>query len=179
LSFKLAVDIGGTNTDAMSIDNKGNISLTKHPTNFKDLTASVIEDINQLNLDLKDAELIIHGTVIILNSLLQGKIGKTGLVTTEGFRDVLEIMRTNRPEELIFDIQQTKPTPLVPRYLRLEIPERINFMGHILRTLDKKKSEASIKTLKKYGAEAIAICLINSYTNDIHEKKPLHARNFF
>lgn len=171
LTFRLAVDIGGTFTDSVSIDGEGKIGLAKNPTNAEDLTAGVMENLKRLDLDLRNAELIAHGTVFILDSLLQRRVGKTGLITTEGFRDVLEIMRTNRPEELIFDIQQVKPTPFVPRRLRFEVPERLDFNGQILRALDEKRAEETIRALEREGVEAIAVCLLHSYANDIHEQK--------
>ena len=171
-TFALAVDIGGTFTDTLSIDDEGTIDLIKCPTDFQDLTLGVLGNINRLGLDLGQAERIAHGTVVILDSLLQRRVAKTGLVTTEGFRDVLEIMRTNRPEELIFDIQQQKPVAFVPRRLRFEIPERLDFRGRILRALDEEKAADCIRALKRQGVEAIAVCLLHSYANDVHDNKP-------
>jgi N-methylhydantoinase A len=169
-TFALAVDIGGTFTDTLSIDDDGTVDLVKCPTDFQDLTLGVLGNVDRLGLDLGQAERIAHGTVVILDSLLQRSVAKTGLITTEGFRDVLEIMRTNRPEELIFDIQQQKPVAFVPRRLRFEVPGRLDFRGRILRALDEGKAEENIQALRKQGVEAIAVCLLHSYANDVHER---------
>jgi N-methylhydantoinase A len=170
-TYILAVDVGGTFTSTMSIDGEGNINLIKSPTDFKDITAIVIQNIDQLGLNLINVDRIVHSTVVILDSLLHRRVAKTGLITTEGFRDVLEIMRTNRPEALIFDIQQNKPEPLIPRRLRFEVSERLDFQGKILREFDENKAKECVRALNSQGIESVAVCLLHSYANDVHEQR--------
>jgi N-methylhydantoinase A len=167
----LAVDVGGTFISTVSMDDEGNADLLKWPTDFRDLTAGIAESVDRLELDLGDAERIVHSSVVILNSLLRRNVAKTGLITTQGFRDTLEIMRTNRPEELIFDIQQSKPVPLIPRRLRFEVSERLDFRGRVVRALDEEIAGQCISALREHGVEAVALCLLHSYSNDAHEQK--------
>ena len=125
---------------------------------------------------LKAWILLSHGTTTVINALTERKGGKTGLLTTKGFRDVLEIARANRPD--LFNLVFQKPRPFIPRYLRQEVAERINYKGEVIEPLNTKDVEAAVKYLRN-RREAIGICYINSYANDEHEEKLLKSSGLF
>ena len=108
-------------------------------------------------------------TTTIINALTERKGAKTALITTKGFRDILELARGNRPD--LFNMVCEKPTPFVPRYLRREVTERISYKGDILTPLSEEDICAAVEYLKKEQVEAIAVCYINSYANEAHERK--------
>jgi N-methylhydantoinase A len=112
---------------------------------------------------------LMHGTIVATDAILEGKGARVGLITTMGFRDVLEIRRLRMPA--LYDIRWRKPPPLVPRRLRREIPERINAQGEIERALDGAAAAQEIDILLAAGVDAIAVCLINAYANGIHERR--------
>src|SRR5690606_18460252 len=106
-------------------------------------------------------------TTVIINALTERKGVKTGLITTKGFRDVLEIARGNRPD--LFNIQYKKPTPFVPRYLRQEVTERLNYKGEVIQELETDRVKEIIEYFKKEQVEAIAVSYLHAYSNPIHE----------
>jgi N-methylhydantoinase A len=112
---------------------------------------------------------LVHGATIAGNAILEYKGARTGLLTTEGFRDVLEIRRIRMPR--LYDMRWEKPPPLVERALRLEVPERINFRGEVLRPLGMEAAREAVGQLCSAGVQAIAICLLNSYVNPVHEQQ--------
>jgi N-methylhydantoinase A len=112
-------------------------------------------------------DLFVHGTTVCLNAILQGKTETTGFITTRGFRDILELQRSNRTK--IYDPMYRKPTPLVPRHLRFEVDERILSDGRIERPLEEATVYTAIDCLKALGVRTIGVCLLNSYANDAHE----------
>ena len=116
--------------------------------------------------EIKD---FIHGTTTIINALTERKGAKTALITTKGFRDVLEIARCNRPD--LFNMVFAKPRPFIPRYLRKEVEERVSFDGKVVTPLNEEDIKAAVEYFKKEKVEAIAVCYINSYANDEHEKR--------
>ena len=166
---RVGVDIGGTFTDLMLIDEKGQSSLTKSPSTPKDLTMAIMANIKKIGLDVSTLEMFGHGTTQALNSLLMRTTAKAGLITTKGFRSVLEIMRTNRPD--MYNLQQDKPEPFVPRYLTVEVLERISYNGAILQALDEQQAIEVVRKLRAEGVKVIAVCLLNSYVNPVHEQK--------
>src|SRR3990172_4400991 len=113
----------------------------------------------------------VHGTTIVINAITERKGAKVGLLTTEGFRDILEIGRGNRPD--FFNLEYPKPKPFVPRYLRREIPERISYKGIESKPLDLSGLPAILNDFRAEGVQAIAICFINSYANAVHEEATL------
>ena len=110
-----------------------------------------------------------HGATVVLNALLQMRLPRTGLITTAGFRDVLEIMRTNNPE--MYDLSYVKPAPLVPRAMRLEVRERIRHTGDVLTALEEADVRDAARKLVADGAEAVAVCLLHAYANPVHEQR--------
>src|SRR6476620_528582 len=131
MAGQLAIDIGGTFTDVVYSDDEGRTHSLKVSTTTEDITVGILNGVRQAELDLAQLESFVHGTTIALNALLEGKNPPVGLITTSGFRDVLEIMRTARPD--MYNLQQVKPTPLVPRRNRREISARMTYTGEELR----------------------------------------------
>lgn len=170
LGLRFSVDIGGTFTDIVALDETtGRISLAKVETTPKYLAIGVKNTIDALDLNLEQVSLFLHGTTQGINALLQRKGAKTGLITTKGFRDVLEIARINRTE--MYNLTYRKPTPLVDRYLRFGVEERIDLHGKLKKELNVEDVKNAIRKMKKRDVDSIAVCLINSYANPKHEKK--------
>lgn len=167
--MRVATDIGGTFTDLVAVDDQGKTILTKShttPPNFEEGVIKVIQKSGVCPQDIKD---FIHGTTTIINALTERKGAKTALITTKGFRDVLEIARCNRPD--LFNMVFAKPRPFIPRYLRKEVEERVSFDGKIVTPLNEDDIRTAVEYFKKEKVEAIAVCYINSYANDEHEKR--------
>ncbi len=171
--FRVGVDIGGTFTDIIFIEEGGGVITKKLLSTPDDYSRAILDGINSIlrenGLDGKAIEEVVHGSTIVTNACIELKGAKTGLITTKGFRDVLEITRGRMP--VMYDFSWSKPVPFVPRYLRLEIDERINAKGEIVHPLDINQARAVIEKLLSYGVESIAVCLINSPKNPIHEQK--------
>ncbi|PVU77094.1 5-oxoprolinase [Acidianus hospitalis] len=170
MCVRIGIDIGGAFTDVVVFDeNSGDLLWTKVETTPDDPSVGVIKGVESLNLDLKNADLIIHGQTLAINTIIERKGAKIGLITTKGFRDILEIQRANRRD--MYNFRYKKPEPFVPRYLRLEISERIKSNGEILRPINEEEVNAVVQKLLEMKVSSIAVSLINSYINPIHEKK--------
>jgi len=168
--MRIATDIGGTFTDLVSIDEKnGRMVAEKSHTTPPNFEQGVLDVIDKSGLSPESIDTFIHGTTTIINALTERKGGKTGLITTKGFRDVLEIARCNRPD--LFNLVFSKPRPFIPRYLRREVAERMNYKGEVVEPLNIEDIESAVKYFKEQEVESIGICYINSYSNDEHERK--------
>ena len=165
--MRIATDIGGTFTDLVALDEQGRIRTVKGDTTPPHFEEGVIRALKDSGIAPQSVSAFIHGTTTIINALTERKGAVCGLITTKGFRDVLEIARCNRPD--LFNLVFAKPAPFIPRYLRFEAQERIAYDGEVLTPLDKADVERAVTALKKEGAEAVAVCFINSYANDSHE----------
>ena len=171
---RLGVDIGGTFTDLVVIDEAtGTARVGKVLTTTKDPAHGVEEGIHAL-LDeagvRSDAvRAVVHGTTLATNALIERKGAKIALLTTEGFRDALEIRREGRYD--MYDLFIDPPAPLVPRHLRREVPERLLADGSILKTLDEAAARRALAELAREGVEALAICLLHAYVNPAHERR--------
>ncbi|MGD8523000.1 MAG: hydantoinase/oxoprolinase family protein [Desulfobacterales bacterium] len=172
--YRLGCDIGGTFTDFVLVnDETGEFQINKCLTTPADPSDAVEQGIQEL-LErspgfMPHIDEIIHGTTLVINAILERKGAKTGLITTKGFRDVLELGRELRYDA--YDIFAEYPQPLVPRYLRHEVSERITSDGRTLIELDAEEVQNVLSKLLVLGIESLAVCLINSYENPIHEKK--------
>ena len=168
VATRAAVDIGGTFTDLVYLDGGGDeVGLGKTsttPSRFEDAVMDVLGE-----ADLDEVEFLAHGTTVIINTLTEHKGAVTALLTTRGFRDVLEITRANRPA--LYNLLYVKPRPFVPRRLRLEVAERVNYKGEVLTPLDEESVRTAVGEARRQGAEAIAICFIHSYANPGHERR--------
>ena len=165
---RLGIDIGGTFTDAVFCDVDGSIRTAKVATTPSDITQGVMEAIEKVGAPVPDLEAFVHGTTVALNSLLEGKTPTVGLITTSGFRDVLEIMRTNRPD--MYNLQQQKPVPLVPRRWRFELGCRMNHLGETVAPVDPEQVRSIAEHLAEAGIETVAVCLLHAYANGEHER---------
>ncbi len=170
--YRLGCDIGGTFTDFVLLnDQTGEIKTGKCLTTPGDPSDAVEEGIRALEATTPDfvAKLdeLIHGTTLVINAIIERKGAKTGLITTKGFRDVLEIGREMRYAP--YDIFAEFPRPLIPRRYRLEVDERVRSDGSVLKALDPEEARQVVRTLLGMGVESIAVCLINSFENPTHE----------
>jgi N-methylhydantoinase A len=165
---RIAVDIGGTFTDIIYLnDDTFEMVADKVLSTPQDISRAVFEAIRKAGVDLREVGLFVHGTTVGVNTVVQGKGAKTGLITTEGFRDVLEMGRGDRKE--LYNYLWKKPKPLVPRNLRLGIHERTDHLGRILRNVDEAEVKRVLDVFKKNGVGAIAVCLLHSYANPANE----------
>ena len=167
--MRVATDIGGTFTDLVAIDESGNLILEKAHTTPPNFEAGVMDVMEKSGVDPKGIEAFFHGTTTIINALTERKGAKTALITTRGFRDVLELARGNRPD--LFNMVFEKPAPFIPRYLRREVTERVRYDGAVLQPLSRDDVRAAVEYLKREQVEAIAVCYINSYANEAHERE--------
>jgi len=173
--LRIATDVGGTFTDLVylhiSPEGEQQIGTAKSDTTPPDYEKAVMKVIEQADLDPSAVDFFAHGTTVIINALTERKGAKTALITTEGFRDVLEIARGNRPD--FFNLEYRKPKPFVQRYLRRELPGRMSYKGDELKPLDLSGLPSILDDFKADGVEAIAICFLNSYANSKHEEEAL------
>ena len=172
-SSRIGVDIGGTFTDLVWVDDAtGAVKVGKLLTTPKDPSQAVEQGVVTLLADAGGAAAevrsVIHGTTLATNALIERKGARTGLLTTAGFRDAVEIGHEGRYD--MYDIFIDSPAPLVPRHLRLEVTERMAADGRVLVPLDDGSARAAIARLRDAGAEAIAICLLHAYRNPVHER---------
>src|SRR5437016_7172846 len=169
--FRAGVDIGGRFTAMVLLGDKGERNTKKVSSTVDDYARVITEGLSQLLAEIGGeahgiAELL-HGTTVASNAILEHKGARTGLITTKGFRDVLEIRTLRMPR--MYDIGWTKPVPLVERCLRKVVDERINAAGKVERALDARDAERAVDELLAEKVEAIAVCLLHSYANPAHE----------
>jgi len=169
--MRIGIDIGGTFTDTVIAHPNGHTVVHKRLSTPADYAVGILESIGALIkervLQPKEVVEIVHGTTVATNAILSSAGARTGLITTEGFRDVLEIGRLRAPK--LYDWSWEKPTPLVPRDRRLEVTERIARDGTIQIPLDEATLAAAVENLKELNVEAVAVCLLNAYANPEHE----------
>ncbi|OPX37980.1 MAG: hydantoinase [Desulfobacteraceae bacterium 4484_190.2] len=170
--YRLGCDIGGTFTDFVLLnDRTGEIRINKcltTPGDPSDAVEQGIEELEQVTPGfVGKLDEVIHGTTLVINSIIERKGAKTGLITTKGFRDVLELGREIRYAP--YDVFAEFPKPLISRRFRLEVDERIRSDGTILRTLDREEARLVVNRLIDMGVESIAVCLLNSFENPAHE----------
>ncbi|UCD71682.1 MAG: hydantoinase/oxoprolinase family protein, partial [Syntrophobacterales bacterium] len=168
--MRVASDIGGTFTDLVCLDEStGEMGVSKASTTPRNFAEGVIETLRRAELVLSDTNFFVHGSTIVINALTERKGAKTGLITTKGFRDVLEITRANRPD--LYNMYYTKPKPFVPRQFRLEVRERVNYKGEDLEPMSREDVRKAVDYFKREGVEAIAVCFLHSYANPSHERQ--------
>ena len=169
MSYAIAVDIGGTFTDLVAFDHATQkVKYAKSPTTYDNLVAGILDCFIKAKITPAEAAFVNHGTTLVINSLIQRKGAKTALVTSKGFRDILQIARANRPNP--FDLHYQRDEPLIPRELRFEVNERIGSKGEVVIALDTVALEKLAVEIKKIGAESVAVFFMNSYANPAHEE---------
>ncbi len=170
--YRLGCDIGGTFTDFVLLnDQTGEMRINKCLTTPGDPSDAVEQGIRELEEKTPDIvgklDEVIHGTTLVINSIIERKGAKTGLITTKGFRDVLELGREIRYAP--YDIFAEFPKPLIPRRLRLEVDERVRSDGTVIKALDPDEAKDAVRELLNTGVESISVCLLNSFENPDHE----------
>jgi N-methylhydantoinase A len=173
LGHRIASDIGGTFTDIAYIDDDGRLvtgKLPSTPANYADgVVRGIVELLRRQGVAFRRIEQVLHGCTVATNAILEHKGARTALVTTAGFRDVLELRRIRVPR--LYEPLYVKPAPLVPRRWRLEVDERMGPDGAAVRALDEGTVGLAIDALRAAGVEAVAVCLLHSYANPAHERR--------
>ena len=174
MAYRFGVDIGGTFTDIALIDeatgqvHNGKVLSTPH-----DPSLGFIEAVERLvrehDVSPEGVDYIVHATTVATNAIIEGKVAATGFITTEGFRDMLEIARQIRPE--LYNLQFEKPKPLVPRHRCYGVVERLDARGEVLVPLDEEGLRQAASELKQAGVESLAVCFLHAYANPAHERR--------
>src|SRR5262250_613850 len=171
-NYRVGVDIGGTFTDIVLLGADGTVHTRKVSSSVDNYARAIVDGLAEVFADSGlsggDIEEIRHGTTVASNAILEHKGARVGLITTKGFRDVLEIRTLRMPR--LYDLAWEKPAPLVERYLRREVDERVSGRGEVVRAVDPADVERQLDRLLAEGIEALAVCLLNAYANPIHER---------
>jgi N-methylhydantoinase A len=166
--WRVGIDTGGTFTDLVAVRD-GETRTAKVPSTPPEFDDGVLDALAAADLRADEILLLAHGTTATTNAVITQTGARTGLITTRGFRDVLELRRHNRGE--IYDILWDPPEPLVPRQLRLEVTERVNYAGQVIVPLAEDEVTAALERLREEGIESLAICFFHSYANPCHEAR--------
>lgn len=170
MTYNIAVDIGGTFTDLVGVDEAtGELSLSKDSTTPADFANGVLNVMSKSGISLPDVRRFVHGSTVIINALTERKGSPTALLTTKGFRDVLEIGRANRPD--LYSYHYAKPRPFIARRYRFEVDERLDSKGGVVRVINEEDVRRATRQCKKDGIVSLAVCYLHSYTNPLHEKR--------
>ena len=170
MRIRMATDIGGTFTDLVALDeDSGKITLTKAPSTPPEFHRGLADAIRKSGLDPRAVAFFVHGTTVVINALTERKGAPTALVTTRGFRDVLEITRANRPD--MYNLRFQKQAAFVPRHLRFEVDERVGYKGDVMKPLDESSVRVAADEIKALGVSAVAVCFLHSYANPTHEAR--------
>lgn len=162
------VDVGGTFTDLILLDRDNQVTLGKTPTTPENQAFGVLNALRQSKVDIASLDVIVHGTTTTTNAVLERKLAKTGLITTQGFRDILELGRRTRPQPYgMTGVFQ----PIIPRDLRLEVPERMDAAGEVLVPLDKNALRDAVQALLAKDCQALVIHFLHAYANPDHERR--------
>jgi N-methylhydantoinase A len=172
-SIRLGIDIGGTFTDITVLqEDTGEVTIAKVASRRSDPAGALIDAVERglalAEVDAKDVTLLVHGSTLVTNAVLENNLPPTALLTTEGFRDVLEIGRHFRPD--MYDLLQDKPLPVVPRERRFGVAERVTADGEVLKQPDSDAVRGLLEVIRASEAEAVAICFLNSFVNPANEQ---------
>lgn len=167
-STRVAVDIGGTFTDFVAVTD-GDLTLEKASTTPSNFADGVIDAVDKSTLDPAAADQFVHGTTVVINAITERDGEDTALITTAGFRDVLDITRANRPD--MFNFQYQKPEPFVPRRHRWEVPERVDQAGNVLTSLDEDAVRETAREIRDAGFDTVAVSYLHSYRHPEHERR--------
>ena len=162
-SYRVAVDVGGTFTDLIAEGDDGELVRAKIPTTYPDFQRGVVEAVRAAKIPFEDLSLFLHGTTLATNAVIARSGAKTGLVATQGFRDLIEIRRANRPREGMYDVAWNPAPPLVPRRNRLTVTERVDYLGRIVTSLDEDQARIIARAFRKRGIESIAVSFLNAF----------------
>ena len=168
--FRLGVDVGGTFTDVVLTRGSDLLGAAKVPSSPTDYAEAILEGALRTLGDSDPGRVgdIVHATTVATNAILENQGARTGLITTKGFRDILEIGRLRYPR--LYDLAWVRPPPLARRALRLEVAERIDHQGEVITPIDGEECERAARRLARQGVESVAVCFLNSYANPAHEQ---------
>jgi N-methylhydantoinase A len=166
--WRVGIDTGGTFTDIVAVQGK-EVRTAKVPSTPPHFDEGLLKSIEQVGVPLSEIGLLAHGTTVTTNAVITRSGARAGLITTRGFRDVLELRRHNRGE--LYDLLWDPPEPLVPRQRRLEVTERLNYAGDVIVSLSEDDVVAAIERLQDYDVQSVAVCFLNSYQNPAHEER--------
>jgi N-methylhydantoinase A len=164
----VGIDVGGTFTDLVTVGAEGHIRIAKVPTTLDNQAFGVLNALSEAEVDLTKVDRIVHGTTTTTNAVLERKLSKTGLITTHGFRDILELGRRTRPQAYGM---KGEFQPVIPRDLRLEVPERMDAQGQVVTALDENAVGLAVQQLRDAGCEALVIHFLHAYANPAHETR--------
>src|SRR5215813_13860222 len=169
--FVLGVDVGGTFTDLTAVDETtGRVVITKVPSQPRHEAAAVLAGLEALGIASRDVRRLVHGTTVGTNAVLERRGARVALLTTAGFRDLIEIGRTKRNIPALFVPTFVRPKPVVERKRRFEVTERLAADGSVLIPLDAASVERALDAAVAADAEALAVCLLHAYLNPAHER---------
>jgi N-methylhydantoinase A len=166
-AYRVAVDIGGTFTDLVAVDSDGNVIRAKADTTPSALADGVLDALKRSSVEPDAIAELVHGTTVVINAITERRGVPTALVTTRGFRDVLEIGRANRPD--LYNLAYAKPVPFVPRRHRFEVAERMSHRGEVITPLDEREVRELAGKLARLGVEAVAVCFLHAWRDPRHE----------
>ncbi len=175
--YRVAIDVGGTHTDAIAVNRRGELIFAKAETTPQELTQGLLASCAKLAAQagksleefLNETEVLLHGTTVGTNAVIQGRGPKVGCLVTEGFRDIMELRRGAR--DTLYNLKVDYPPLLTPRYLRAEVRERISHTGSVLESLDEEGCRCAVRSLRRQGAESLAITFLFSFLNPSHERR--------
>src|SRR5438094_3000181 len=169
--FIVGIDVGGTFTDLTAVDEAtGRVVVTKVPSEPRNEAAAVLSGLRALGIAGRDVRRLVHGTTVGTNAVLERRGARVAILTTAGFRDLIEIGRTKRNIPALFVPTFARPKPVVERKHRFEVVERLAADGSLLVPLDLASLERALEAASAAGAEAIAVCLLHAYLNPTHER---------
>lgn len=170
MTSRVAIDIGGTFTDLAAVDARtGALTLAKAHTTPTGLEEGVMTAFEGSGLSPASVGSLVHGTTVVINAITERRGVPTALVTTRGFRDVLEIGRANRPD--LYNLSYAKPPPFVPRRLRFQVTERMSYQGEVIQPLHEGELAAITEVIRDTRVRAVAICFLHSWANPAHERR--------
>ncbi|HEV2056543.1 MAG TPA: hydantoinase/oxoprolinase family protein [Methylomirabilota bacterium] len=174
--YRIGVDVGGTFTDLVAVDGEGRVVIAKSASTPEDPSIGVMDGLGllaaELGADVRSllaaTDLIVHGTTVATNALIERKGAKVGMLTTEGHRDIIEMREGLKDDR--YNLRMPPPVPLVPRARRLGVRERMRFDGKVATPLDRRSLELAVARLKRDGVTSVAVCYLHSYRDGRHEK---------
>jgi N-methylhydantoinase A len=169
MQWIVGCDTGGTFTDLVALSEQGDFRVAKVPSTPPHFDRAVLEGVRELGIPAADISRLFHGTTVTTNAVITKRGAASALVTTSGFRDILEIRRANRED--LYDITWDPPAPLIPRRHRLEVVERVDYAGSIVTPLDEDSVRDVARKVAARGLESVAVCLINAHMNPRHEQR--------
>ena len=175
--LRVGIDVGGTFTDLVAVDEAGRVTLAKSPSTPADPSMGVLDGIGLLAQELgltiagllERTEVIVHGTTVATNALLERKGATVGMLTTAGHRDIVEMREGLKDDR--YNLRMPPPVPLVPRARRLDVRERMRFDGKVETPLDRRSAEAAIRRLARDGVQSVAVCYLHAYRDGRHERE--------